>query len=129
MLVVYLVFILAVISTVRGIALSVMKKSKRDLLFAILPFPFFFCFFLGVISGGSAFNDAQNDYELYQAGHYYLESHGTWTEVSRDRYIFVFISEIIGFLTLAICFILGIIRDIKRSTSLSSLTHWDNPRS
>ena len=126
MLVVYLVFILAVISTVRGIALSVMKKSKRDLLFAILPFPFFFCFFLGVISGGSAFNDAQNDYELYQAGHYYLESHGTWTEVSRDRYIFVFISEIIGFSSLAITIILGIIQNIKSKPKSSQLPNNTN---
>jgi len=126
---VYIVFILAIFSTICGIFKAIKKKSITDLFLSILPFPFFFCFFLGVISGGSALNDAQNDYELYEAGHYYLESHGTWTEVSRDRYLFVFISEIIGFSTLAICFILGIIRDIKRSTSLSSLTHWDNPRS
>lgn len=114
MLLVYTVFILAIISTIRGIFNAIKKKSIKDLFVSILPFPFFFCFFLGVISGGSALNDAHNDYELYQAGHYYLESHGSWTEVSYSRYMFVFISEIIGFSSLAISLILGIIQDIKR---------------
>ena len=113
MLLVYIVFILAIISTIRGIFKAIKKKSIKDLFLSILPFPFFFCFFLGVISGGSALNNAQNDYELYQAGHYYLESHGKWTEVSYSRYMFVFISEIIGFSSLAITLILGIIQNIK----------------
>ena len=114
MLLVYIVFILLIISTIKGIFIAIKRKSIKDLFLSILPFPFFFCFFLGVISGGSALNDAQNDYELYQAGHYYLESHGEWTEVSYGRYMFVFISEIIGFSSLAITLILGIIQDIKR---------------
>ncbi len=111
---VYIVFIIAIITTIREIINAVKKKSIKDLLLSILPFPFFFCFFLGVISGGSALNDAQNDYEFYQAGHYYLESHGKWTEVSYGRYMLVFVSEIIGFSSFAIAFIIGIIQDIKR---------------
>lgn len=114
MLLVYIVFILVIISTIRGIFNAIKKKSIKDFFLSILPLPFFFCFFLGVISGGSALNDAQNDYDLYQAGHYYLESHGKWTEVSYSRYMFVFISEIVGFSSLAITLILGIIQDIKR---------------
>ena len=65
MLPVYIVFILAIISTIRGIFKAIKKKSIKNLFLSILPFPFFFCFFLGVISGGSALNNAQNDYELY----------------------------------------------------------------
>jgi len=88
---VYFLFIMSAITAVRGIISAIKKKSIYDTLPAILQFPFFFCFFLGIISGGSAFNDARNSYELYQAGHYYLESHGNWTEVYYGRYLFVFI--------------------------------------
>ena len=110
---IYIVFVFATISTVRGIVNAVKKKSIKDFFLSILPFPFFFSFFLGVISGGSALNDAQKDYELYQAGHYYLESHDNWTEVSYGKYMAVFISEIIGLSSFALSFILGIIRNAK----------------
>jgi len=99
---VYFIFIIACFSTIRGIIKAIKEKRMCGLLESILPFPFFFCFFVGFLSGGSALHNAENDYELYQAGHYYLTSHGIWTEVSYERYLFVLISEIIGFSTFAV---------------------------
>ena len=110
MFLVYLIFIMACFSTAKAIIKAVKEKSMKGLLESILPFPFFFCFFVGVLSGGSALHDAETDYELYQAGHYYLTSHGIWREVSYKKYLFVLISEIIGFSTLAVSFVLAIFR-------------------
>lgn len=111
----YLVFIIACFTTAKAILKAIKEKSTQDLLESILPFPFFFCFFVGLLSGGSAFHDAANDYELYQAGHYYLVSHGIWTEVSHEKYLFVLISEIIGFSSLALSFVLALIRNRKQA--------------
>ncbi|MBO5323459.1 MAG: hypothetical protein J6A88_05090 [Oscillospiraceae bacterium] len=113
MLIVYLIFIPVSISFIRDIIQSVKGKNIKNLFPSVLLIPFCFCFLIGIISGGSALNNAQTDYELYQAGHYYLESHGNWTEVSYDRYMFVFISEIIGFASLAVAFVVGIIKNRK----------------
>ena len=114
MFLVYLVFIIACFSTAKAIVKAIKEKNTKGLLESILPFPFFFCFFVGILSGGSAFHDAASDYEFYQTGHYYLVSHGVWTEVSHERYLFVLISEIIGFSSLALSFVLAIIRERKQ---------------
>ena len=115
MVLVYLIFIIVCFSTVKGIVKAIKEKRTQGLLESILPFPFFFCFFVGILSGGSAFHDAASDYELYQIGHYYLVSHGTWTEVSYEKYLFVLISEIIGFSSLALSFVLALIRNRKQA--------------
>lgn len=115
MFLVYLVFIMACFSTAKAIVNAIKEKSTQGLLESILPFPFFFCFFIGVLSGGSALHNAETDYELYQAGHYYLTSHGIWTEVSHEKYLFVLISEIIGFSSLALSFVLAFIRNRKQA--------------
>lgn len=115
---VYLVFIIACFSTANAIVKAIKEKNTKGLLESILPFPFFFCCFVGILSGGSAFHDAASDYEFYQTGHYYLVSHGVWTEVSHERYLFVLISEIIGFSSLALSFVLAIIRDKKQKKKI-----------
>lgn len=110
MFLVYFIFIIVCFSTIRGIIKAIKEKQLRVLLESILLFPFAFCFFVGVLSGGSALHNAENDYELYQAGHYYLTSHGVWTEVSYERYLFVLISEIIGFSTFPVFFVYALFR-------------------
>ena len=78
---------------------------------------FFFCIFVGILSGGSALHNASKEYDLYREGYYYLTSHGSWTEVSRQTYLFVLVSEIIGFSSLAIAFVFSIIRNRKEKTA------------
>ena len=110
---VYIIFIIVCFLTIKGVIKAIKEKQMSSLWKSILPFPFFFCFFVGVLSGGSALHNAEIDYELYQAGHYYLTSHGVWTEVSYERYLFVLISEIIGFSSLAVSFVLELFRKRK----------------
>ena len=64
-------------------------------LLAVIPFLVFF--FSNVCLGGSALHEAETAYELYEAGHYYLCSHGTYTEVAYGVYLFMMILEIVSF--------------------------------
>jgi hypothetical protein len=107
----YLIIALTFFFTIKGIIQSIKSKKTFDLLVCLLFIPFQFFFFITLLFGGSAFNDAATEYELYQIGHYYLESHGRWTEVSYGKYILALISEIVGISTFIIGFALVKIRD------------------
>lgn len=115
----YLIFIILCLSSAREILLAIRKKNCGNLILSILLVSFFFAFFVGLLSGGSALHDAKNEYDLYQAGHYYLVSHGNWTEVSRGTYMLVLVSEVIGFASLGLTFLLCILRDWKRKRPAS----------
>ena len=118
--VVYLVYItiaLVFFAIIKGMIQSIKSKKLFNLLVNLLFLPFQFFFFITLLFGGSAFNDAATEYELYQAGHYYLESHGRWTEVSYGKYILVLISEIVGISTFIIAFVLSSIRHFIESRS------------
>ncbi len=114
MFMVYLVFILASLSTAKGIIQAIQKKERKELWASILSFPFFFGMFVGILSGGSALHNAAKDYNLYQAGHYYLMDHGIWTEVSYEKYLFVLVSEIIGISSLVLSFIFALLRNRRQ---------------
>ena len=96
----------------------VIFKSLRcgevfGVLFEILTLPFLVFVTFSMLLGGSAFNDAATQYELYEVGHYYLANHGSYTEVTREQFLFIRSLEIVGIATFAIAFILGIIYNIK----------------
>ena len=59
--------------------------------------PFLLFFVANVCLGGSALHEAETAYELYEAGHYYLCSHGTYTEVAYGIYLFMMVLEIVSF--------------------------------
>lgn len=71
-------------------------------LLAVIPFLVFFL--SNVCLGGSALHDAEMDYELYEAGHYYLCSHGTYTEVAYGIYLFMMVLEIVSFALIGFAF-------------------------
>ena len=106
----YLIISLTFFFTVKGIIQSIKSKKLLDLSVGLLIIPFQFFFFITLLFGGSAFNDAATEYELYQAGHYYLVSHGQWTEVSHGKYIVALISEIVGISSFVIAVVLNLIR-------------------
>ena len=106
----YLIMALVFFFTIKGIIQSIKSKKMFDLLEGLLFIPFQFFFFITLLFGGSAFNDAETEYELYQAGHYYLVSHGQWTEVSYGKYIVAWVSEIVGISTFIITIVLNLIR-------------------
>ena len=66
-------------------------------------------FFSTLFLGGSAFNDAANDYALYEQGHYYLVNHGHYTEVTYEAFVYAQISQIIGLSAFVIGIIISII--------------------
>lgn len=94
-------------------AKAIKHKKYQDLVSILLLLPFFLFFFITAILGGSAFNQAQVSYEHYQAGHYYLMSHGNYTEVTYAQYLVARISEVIGLGSLAFCLLWTIIRRKK----------------
>ena len=101
----YIIIALIFFSIVKSIVQTIKTKKYSELLRCLLFLPFLFFFIISLMFGGSAFNDAATDYELYQAGHYYLVNHGHWTEVSYGEYIFVLVSEIVGISTFLIAFV------------------------
>ena len=106
----YLIIASIFFFTIKGIIQSIKSKKTFNLLVCLLFIPFQFFFFITLLFGGSALNNAETEYELYQAGHYYLESHGQWTEVSHGKYVVALISEIVGISTIIIAFVMGLIR-------------------
>jgi hypothetical protein len=113
----YLIGALMLFFFIKNIIQCVKSKNFFDLTIGLLLLPFIFFFYISILFGGSAFNDAATEYELYQAGHYYLVSHGQWTEVSYGKYIAVLISEIVGIASFIIAFILGLIRILHKKQS------------
>ena len=106
----YFIFAVLWLLCIRGI----IKLGLLSCVFCLL---FSYGLFIGIIFGGSALHNASNDYELYQSGHYYLMSHGIWTEVSYGTYLFVLISEIIGFLSFIPCMVLSIISIVRQQSN------------
>ena len=81
-----------------GILYTLWRPVKRVMLNSLLAaIPFLLFFVANVCLGGSALHEAETAYELYEAGHYYLCSHGTYTEVTYGVYLFMMILEIVSF--------------------------------
>ena len=81
-----------------GFLYTLWRPVKRVMLNSLLAaIPFLLFFVANVCLGGSALHEAETAYELYEAGHYYLCSHGTYTEVTYGIYLFMMILEIVSF--------------------------------
>ena len=81
-----------------GFLYTLWRPVKRVMLNSLLAaIPFLLFFVANVCLGGSALHEAETAYELYEAGHYYLCSHGTYTEVTYGVYLFMMILEIVSF--------------------------------
>ena len=94
-----LVSLFVVLSTLAvGFLYTLWRPVKHVTLNSLLAaIPFLLLFVASVCLGGSALHHAEIDYELYEAGHYYLCSHGTYTEVTYGIYLFMMILEIVSF--------------------------------
>jgi len=107
-----------IISLIMGVGLvtssikAIKEKKYLDLITLLLLFTFFLFFYISVIWGGSAFNDAQANYENYQAGCYYLMSHGEYTEVAYWQYLFMMVLEVVGVSSIPLSILWAIVREI-----------------
>lgn len=106
----YIICALILIKTFHGIRKAVSTKQYAELLPLLLCIPFQVFFISTLILGGSAFNNAPADYDLYQEGCYYLCSHGRYTEVTYGVYLYAKIIEIVGIIFFAAGVVVGFIR-------------------
>ena len=88
-----------------GFLYTLWRPVKRVMLNSLLAaIPFLLFFIANVCLGGSALHHAEMDYELYEAGRYYLCSHGDYTEVAYGVYLFMMILEIVSFALVGFAF-------------------------
>lgn len=95
------------------VIVQAIREKKYSNLYTALFLPFFIFFISTVAFGGSAFHDAANHYSLYQEGHYYLCSHGTYTEVSYGIFLYLQIMEIVGAITFGIGVIIALVKKFR----------------
>ena len=110
----YIICAIILIKTFHGIRKAVSTIQYAELLPLLLFIPFHVFFISTLILGGSAFNNAPADYDLYQEGCYYLCSHGRYTEVTYGVYLYAKIIEIVGTIFFAVGFVVGFIRSNKK---------------
>ena len=111
---VHIISIILYISVIFNIVKSIKKKNYIEMLSFIFILPFLFFFDSSIILGGSAYNKASTEYELYEVGKYYLESHNNYTEVTKNEYQFMKFIEIFGLTSFVISFILAIVINVKK---------------
>ena len=104
----YVILAAVAVNTVYAVWKAITTKNYAALIPLLLSIPFFAFFVVSLFLGGNAFHDAETDYELYEAGHYYLCSHGGYTEVSYGSYLFVKVLEIVGIVSFVIGFIVSL---------------------
>lgn len=83
-------------------------------LFGMLVLPWLVFCAAALMKGGSAWNDAEHQYAAYQAGHYYLKSHGRYTEVSQTVFQRMQVLEILGWASFAAWIITAIVLRARR---------------
>ncbi len=94
-------------------------REKRSLaaLCGMLVLPWLVFCAAALIKGGSAWNDAEHQFAAYQAGHYYLMSHGNYTEVSQAVFQSMRVLEIIGWGSFAAWIIAAIVLRARRKSA------------
>ena len=101
----YVILAAVAVHTVYAVWKAITTKNYATLIPLLLSIPFFVFFVVSLFLGGSAFHNAETDYELYEAGHYYLCSHGEYTEVTYGSYLCMKVLEIVGVISFVIGFI------------------------
>lgn len=94
-----------------GLGKAIIQKKPLGIIFSLC-FLLFNVFMASAIHlGGTPAPEAVTEYELYEAGHYYLVSHGDYRDVSYDIYRYMQVMEIVGWISFAISFVLALINN------------------
>lgn len=88
---------------------AIKSKHYSSLLIILFVIPWLVFFFSADFLGGSAFNEASSSYSEYVEGHYYLFSHGVYTEVTYNQFLYMKIIEIVGNISWLLGFVISII--------------------
>ena len=94
---------------INGLINFIKRKETLGIVCSLLSFPFLIFMLSAFLLGGGPFNNAETEYELYQMGHYYLESHNVYTEVTKSQYVYMQIIEVVGLGTFALDCILRLV--------------------
>ena len=109
MIIFLIIFFCIFFSNLKVLILNIKNRNALGILITLLSLPFAIFVLSAFLLGGTPFNNASSEYELYQAGRYYLESHNVYTEVTRAQYVYMQIIQIVGIGTFFIECILCII--------------------
>ena len=96
MIIFFIIFFCIFFSSLKGLILSIKNKDALGILVTLLSFPFCIFILSSFLLGGTPFNNAPTEHELYQAGHYYLENHNVYTEVTKAEYVYMQIIQVVG---------------------------------
>ncbi len=120
MVIVYVLGLVFAGSGIVSIVRYIQNKDYLNLIATVFLLVFSIFLFSTGILGGSAYNDAPLDYELYQDGHYYLVSHNHYTEVMYCTFVYMRVMEPVGIVSFAIFFMIVIYNKIKEKKGVSS---------
>ena len=109
MILVYFLGVVFCIVSIYDMITDFRKKQWIKGLCNLLILPWVAFFAISAALGGSAFNDAEHVFSGYQVGHYYLQSHGTFTEVSADVFHRIRVLEIVGWVFLGAYILLSVL--------------------
>lgn len=124
-MVILFVFGVIFISTqIFSIIRNIQEKNKVDIKVDILNTLFLLIFLVFLFSsfllGGTAYNNASIEYDLYEKGRYYLENRNEYKEVTHSIFIYMKIIEPIGILSFLIVLLINIYMIIKNKKSLNT---------
>ena len=111
---VYLTSAVFVVLMIHGVIRAVREKKWTDVFYSLVMLPWLMWMTASFKYGGTAFNDAAQNYEAYLAGHYYLRSGSDYTEVSYEIFQRLRTLQVVGMISWAVGFGGSIMAEILR---------------
>ena len=99
---------------------NIQEKNKVNILNTLFLLIFLVFLFSGCLLGGTAYNNASIEYDLYEKGRYYLENRNEYKEVTHSIFIYMKIIEPIGILSFLIVLLINIYMIIKNKKSFNT---------
>ena len=110
-----------------GSNITIKGRRWMDWLSRLFFIPFLIFFFASNHFGGSAFNNAAKEYPNYIPGHFYLMSHGIYTEVSAQVFLRMRAFEAVSLILFGVSMIYNVLtrsyKNMKRNTTNDDFPH------
>lgn len=124
MVILIVIGVIFISTQIFSIIRNIQEKNKVDIKVDILNTLFLLIFLVFLFSacllGGTAYNNASIEYDLYEKGRYYLENRNEYKEVTHSIFIYMKIIEPIGILSFLIVLLINIYMIIKNKKSLNT---------
>ena len=116
-----------VVFVLYGSNITIKGRRWMDWLSRLLLIPFIIWFFVSNHLGGSAFHKAAHDYPNYIPGHYYLMSHGIYTEVSAQVFFRMRAFQAMSLILFGISMIYTVLRRYNKNNKKRNTFNDDFP--